>query len=225
MRGRRNDQKTTKTGYSQYQWYTQYTFFILRTPLDVRNILFILFIEHITRLYLRGEIMPQSCSICIHPQLEAINEEIVSGTSLRNIAKQYPISVAALHRHKTAGHIPQSLTKAREAVVLSNADTLLHEVKTLLEQALSLPGAAQAAGDLSTARQRLGKAKEILELLPRLAGEIDNSTKVQVNIGSPSITSCPEWGTVIRIIDRHPEVKAELVEALQGVRLLKEVKS
>ena len=167
--------------------------------------------------------MPQSCSICIHPDRETIDQELISGTPVRDIAGRHGVSKSSIDRHKK--HIPQSLTKAQEAVVASNADTLLYEVKTLLEQAQSLTGAAQAAGDLRTALQGIGKVKEILELLARLAGEIDNSTKVQVNIGSPSITSCPEWGTVIRIIDRHPEVKAELVDALQDVRLLKEVKS
>ena len=166
--------------------------------------------------------MPQSCSICIHPDRETINHELISGTPVRDVAGRHGVSKSSVDRHKR--HIPSTLVKAQEALVVSNADTLLHEVKMLLEQAQSLTGAAQAAGDLRTALQGIGKVKEILELLARLAGEIDNSTKVQVNIGSPSITSCPEWSTVIHIIDRHPEVKAELVEALQNVRVIQEVK-
>jgi hypothetical protein len=165
--------------------------------------------------------MPQSCSICIHPDRASIDQELICGTSVRDIAGRYGVGKSSIDRHKK--HIPSALIKAQEAVVVGNADTLLHEVKTLLEQAQSLTGAAQAAGDLRTALQGIGKVKEILELMARLAGEID-STKVQVNIGIPSITTCPEWGTVIRIIDRHPEAKAELVEALQNIRAIPEVK-
>jgi len=167
--------------------------------------------------------MPQTCSICIHPDRASIDQEIICGTPVRDIAGRYGVGKSSIDRHKK--HIPSALIKAQEAVVVGNADTLLHEVKTLLEQAQSLTGAAQAAGDLRTALQGIGKVKEILELMARLAGEID-STNVQVNIGIPSITTCPEWGTIIRIIDRHPEVKAELVGALRGVQLLPdEVKS
>jgi hypothetical protein len=62
------------------------------------------------------------------------------------------------------------------------------------------------------------------ELLGRLTGELDSGgTKVQVNVGTPSITTCPEWGTVIRVLDRHPEIRQEMVDALQNIRTIPEV--
>lgn len=44
--------------------------------------------------------MPQTCSICIHSQRTAIEQELVQGLPLRNIAKRYETSPATLSRHR-----------------------------------------------------------------------------------------------------------------------------
>jgi transposase-like protein len=42
------------------------------------------------------------CTICFHPQRDAIDTTIRSGASLRNIAKQFNVSPAAVNRHKSS---------------------------------------------------------------------------------------------------------------------------
>lgn len=159
--------------------------------------------------------MPQLCSICISPDRETIDQELISGTPVRDIAGRHGLSKSSIDRHKK--HIPVALLKAQEAVVVSNADTLLHQVKTLLEQAQSLTGTAQASGDLRTALQGIGKVKEILELLLRLAGEIDNNARIQVNVNS--LLTTPEWAVMIRVLAKHPEINEELSTALKEAGL------
>lgn len=44
--------------------------------------------------------MPPSCSICTHPKRVEIDAELRSGTSLRNVAKRFEVSVSAVNRHK-----------------------------------------------------------------------------------------------------------------------------
>jgi hypothetical protein len=42
---------------------------------------------------------------------------------------------------------------------------------------------------------------------------------VQVNVGLRTITSAPEWGVLMEVLSRHPEIRQELTAALQGAGL------
>ena len=52
--------------------------------------------------------MPRRCTICDHPQQEAIDQAFISGQSLRDIAGHYHLSKSALARHKDR-HAPPAL--------------------------------------------------------------------------------------------------------------------
>jgi hypothetical protein len=52
--------------------------------------------------------MPRLCTICHHPQHEAVDQALVAGQSLRDIAGQYHLSKSALARHKDH-HAPSAL--------------------------------------------------------------------------------------------------------------------
>ncbi len=57
--------------------------------------------------------MPRPCTICIHPEREAIDKALVASESYRNISVRFGTSVASLQRHK-AEHIPALLSTARQ---------------------------------------------------------------------------------------------------------------
>ena len=57
--------------------------------------------------------MPRSCSICTHPQRQAIDQALMAGSALRNIAPRFGTSVTALHRHKHE-HLSIDLMQARQ---------------------------------------------------------------------------------------------------------------
>ena len=57
---------------------------------------------------------PRACTVCTHPELEAINHALVEGTPNRRIASHHDVTERAVRNHK-AGHLPMALVKAREA--------------------------------------------------------------------------------------------------------------
>jgi len=58
--------------------------------------------------------MARTCTICTHLQREAIDQALVTGESLRNLALRFAISAAALHRHRHE-HMPEVLARAQQA--------------------------------------------------------------------------------------------------------------
>ena len=40
------------------------------------------------------------CSICTHSQVEEINQDLINGVPIRNVAKKYGVSKSSLHRHQ-----------------------------------------------------------------------------------------------------------------------------
>jgi hypothetical protein len=159
--------------------------------------------------------MPQLCSICISPDRETIDQELISGTPVRDIAGRHGLSKSSIDRHKK--HIPVALQKAREAVVVSNADTLLHQVKDLQSKALQILTDAQAAGDPKTALMAIREARSTLELLGKVSGELSGQS-VNVAVGVSLLTT-PEWAVMIRVLAKHSEINDELLTALQEAGL------
>ena len=68
--------------------------------------------------------MPRPCSICVHPEREAINKALVVNEPLRDIAGRYGTSKSSLERHKDE-HLPVKLAKAHAAKETRLADDLL----------------------------------------------------------------------------------------------------
>ena len=157
--------------------------------------------------------MPRKCTICEHPQVDEINKALLKGVSLRNIAKQYFVSAASLHRHKE-GHLPAKLVKAREAQEVTKADSLLDQVIELRDKALSILAKAERAGELRTALQGVREAKGCLELLARLQGELQERTTVNVLVN-------PQWITlrtvILKALDGYPEARQAVARALREV--------
>ncbi len=157
--------------------------------------------------------MPRRCSICGHEKIEEINRLLLEGVPLRNIAKQYSVSAASLHRHK-GGHLPAKLVKAQEAREIAKADSLLAQVTELRDKALSILDKAEQAGDLRTALQGVREAKGCLELLARLQGELQEQATVNVLIN-------PQWlslrTVILQTLEPYPEARLRLAEALREV--------
>lgn len=157
--------------------------------------------------------MPRKCTICEHDHVEAINEEIIKGTSFRDIALRYNVNFMAVSRHKEK-HIPAGLLLAQEAKVVAQADTLLSQVKDLQTKAWSLLQQAERAGDLRTALQGVREAKGCLELLAKLQGELAQE-------GTINITLAPEWlelrAVILHTLEPYPEARLQLAQAVREV--------
>jgi transposase-like protein len=129
--------------------------------------------------------MPRRCTVCDHPERHSIDEALVSGAPYRSVAKRFGLSESAVFRHKSE-HLPAHLLKAKEVEEVAQADDLLEQVRNLQAHALHILERAEKAGDLRTALAAISQARGNLELLGKLAGELDERPQVNLNIS-------PQW--------------------------------
>jgi hypothetical protein len=136
--------------------------------------------------------MTRRCTVCGHPDREAIDKALVAGASFRDIAGQYKLSKSAVERHK-AEHLPAAMAKAKEAADVAHGDDLLEQVRKLQNVTMSILAKAYNANDLRIALQAIAQARGNLELLGRLLGELQAEGTVNVLIS-------PEWVQVRTVI-------------------------
>lgn len=157
--------------------------------------------------------MPRKCTICEHPKVDEINEMLVKGESLRNIAKHFSVNLTALYRHKEK-HLPAELIKAKEVKEIARANTLLEQITELRDRALRILEKAENAGKLKIALDGIKEARECLELLAKLQGELAQE-------GTINITISPEWleirTIILKALEPYPEARIRLAEALKEV--------
>jgi hypothetical protein len=156
-------------------------------------------------------VSPRACTVCTHPELEAINRALVEGKPNRRIASHHDVTERAVRNHK-AGHLPAALAKAQEAREVAKAYNLLSDVRGLQERALGILDKADDAGDLRTALGAIREARGNLELLAKLLGELDERP-VNVLIS-------PEWlnlrAMIVTALEPHPEARGAVLRAIEG---------
>jgi len=155
--------------------------------------------------------LPRKCSVCEHVQIKEIDESLVNGIGLRKIAERFSLSTTSIHRHKK--HLNGTLIKAHEAQEIMYADNLLRQVKDLQSKALNILSKAEEAEDWRAATGAIREARGCLELLGKLAGELNEGQTVNVIVS-------PQWvelrTTIIKALEPHPEAKSTVSRALQG---------
>jgi len=156
--------------------------------------------------------MPRVCTICTHPEREAINAALVASIAYRTIADRYGLSHQALMRHKV-DHLPVIMVKSEEAREVAHADTLLDQVKDLRSTAISILGKAEKAGDLKTALMGVREARACIELLAEMEGEINRRPVFNLYLSQ-------EWievrAVLLHALSDFPEARAAAALALRG---------
>jgi transposase-like protein len=156
--------------------------------------------------------MPRRCTVCDHPESHSIDEALVSGESYRSVAKRFGLSESAVYRHK-AEHLPAHLLKAKEIEEVAQADDLLEQVRSLQAHALDILERAEKTGDLRTALAAISQARGNLELLGKLAGELDERPVVNLNVSS-------EWlelrAVIVGALEPHPAAHTAVLRALES---------
>ncbi len=109
----------------------------------------------------------RTCTICRHPERDAINAALISREPYRPLAARTGTTSSSLRRHK-AGHLPVTLTKAvREAEVVQ-AGSLLGQLEVLQRETLDILAKSKAAGDFRTALFAIHEARETAVLQERV---------------------------------------------------------
>lgn len=160
--------------------------------------------------------MPRRCTICDHPERQAIDRQLVAGESAnRRIAAQYGVTEASLRRHK-AEHLTATLLKAQEAAEVAHADDLLDKVRALEKDARRIRDKAEAEGDYKTALSGIRELTRIVELLAKLLGELDERPQVNVLLA-------PQWlnvrSVLLAALAPYPQARTSVAEALRSIEV------
>jgi hypothetical protein len=154
--------------------------------------------------------MPRRCTICDHPDHEAIDRAIADGTLVSRIVSVYAVSASAVRRH-AAAHLPAQLTKAREAVEVARADDLLGKVAALEADAKRIGRQAEDNEDQRTALMAVRELVRIVELLAKLRGALDERPQVNIHVA-------PEWREVRQVLlvalSPYPDARVAVAGAL-----------
>jgi carbonic anhydrase len=156
--------------------------------------------------------MPRRCTVCDHSQKHSIDAALISGSPYRSVAKRFELSESAVYRHKTE-HLPAHLLKARKAEEVAQADDLLEQVRNLQTHALDILERAEQTGDLRIALAAISQARGNLELLGKLAGELDERPVVNLNV-------CAEWlelrAVIVGALGPYSEARGAVLRAIES---------
>ena len=122
--------------------------------------------------------MPMTCTVCNSQRKKEIDTALLGDGrlgSLRDIAKRYNVSLAAVHRH-LHNCLPGIREDMREAMAKSEARSVLDQMAELHQRTLVLLDKAEASGDLHIALRAVREARGNLIVLGRLDGNLANPT-------------------------------------------------
>jgi len=157
--------------------------------------------------------MPQTCSVCRHPDRPAIDAALVSGRPLRDIAGHHGLSKSAVERHGN-DHLPAALVKAHEAEDVRHAIDVVAQLKAINRVCLSVLKDARDQGDGDLALKAVDRIQRQIELQAKLIGQLDERPVVNVTISAEWV----ELRTIIlTALQTHPEARSAVVRALGRV--------
>jgi hypothetical protein len=154
--------------------------------------------------------MPRVCTICVHKQRNKIESAIVSGTSLRDIARQFSVSKDAVSRH-AAEHVQAKVQVAQQAKEEAQSLDVVRQLIHINDVALDILKVTRASKDYDLSLKAIASVHKQLELQSKLLGDIDDRAHVQITIN-------PEWlslrTTIIAALQPYPDAKRAVIEAI-----------
>jgi hypothetical protein len=161
------------------------------------------------------------CSVCDHPERDAIERALIGSVSVRDIAGRYGASRSAVGRHKLQ-HLPAKLVKAKESAEVARvtesvrdeigqALDVIQQLKAINVACLEVLKKARTVGDDVTLLRSVDRIHRQIELQARLLGELQDAPQVNVLV-------LPEWHrlrvVVVQALKPYPEARDAVVRAL-----------
>ena len=129
-----------------------------------------------------------TCTVCPHPDREAIDEALVLGTSMTQLATTYELSKDAVRRHRTA-HLSPALRKVVEARQSGGSVKAIDRLEELYTRASALLDRAEEKGSTRDGVAAIGQLRGIVETLAKLTGELDERPQIAVI----NVATSAEW--------------------------------
>ncbi len=136
-----------------------------------------------------------ACSICSHPDRDALDAGLVSGASVRGLARAHRVSQSALRRHRDGGHLPRAKVDEAEKAEAVRAEDLLERAGRYERVAASIVAAALRGVEqdprlaLAAIDRALAAVVAQSRLLPERAS--DREVRLILNVPMPDETPPP----------------------------------
>ena len=154
------------------------------------------------------------CLACNHPEQDAINRALVLGRpSLRVLAKRYGIGKTSLAEHK-ANHLTPALITLNQERNLLSGRKVLDELVDLQEHTKAILDAARRSRNMQQALAAISQARQNVELIAKITGELDERPQVTVNLHQTQ-----EWielrTVIFEVLAPYPDARARLSNRLR----------
>ena len=120
--------------------------------------------------------VPAPSPICTHPERSAIEQQLIAGTPLRDVACQFGVGRMAVQRHAGV-HLPEHLMKAADATHVAdvgNAGRLLERLGMLHKKNPGAAGEGRAGHRAAHGTGQGQGSRECLQLEAKIRGEISD---------------------------------------------------
>lgn len=164
----------------------------------------------------KPRVLVAGCTVCGHPDLEQIERHLVAGINgVRWIGAKFQVGPSALWRHKK-NHLNPSLTRvASRKLAEESAESVYDELRQLYERVVRWIDRAESSGSLMGGAALFREARQFLETIGRITGELDD--RAQVNV--LNIATDPEWvairAAVFETLAMFPEARLAVAERLR----------
>src|SRR4051812_24124743 len=102
--------------------------------------------------------MPRNCTVCAHPDRDAIEREVIGLRPYRHMAARFGVSTGALVRHHD-DHLQAAVVKASRIGEITRADDLVDRIITLARETQAVLDRAKAAEDDELALKAIARRR------------------------------------------------------------------
>ncbi len=141
-----------------------------------------------------------SCTICNHPQRQAIDQALVAGSAtLAALGQEYGLSTSALHRHKAhlQAKISQAQGKLQENLLLG----CFFWLSQALEMSMRTAQAAEAENNHKGVLQSLGQGIRIIAIILKQDFQLAPEAIYQILVSS-------QWANQAGLLPDDPQILA-----------------
>ncbi len=161
--------------------------------------------------------MPRTCTICTHPERDAIDKALAVANNLREMSAKFRVSEDALSRHKAA-HVPLLLAKAEETRqvehakdVVAHALDVVEQLKIINRSTLAILEEARTARDHDLALRAIDRVQRQIELQARLLGDLEPEGSVTINVNAELVQ------VLLAALAPFPEARQAAAQAILEV--------